>query len=78
MCQKAGQVFRQFYAVMLTSPTLAKPIALQVFKSVPSEFQVSEVINKHVIGKMPPVPHSYGDKPQVHVVPIKIATEVLW
>ena len=78
MCQKAGQVFRQFYAVILTSPSLVNPTALQVFKSVPSDLQVSEVINKHVIGKVPPVPHGYGDKPQVHVVPIKIATEVLW
>jgi hypothetical protein len=83
MCQK-GQVFRQFYAVILTSPSLVKPTALQVFKSVPSELQVSEVINKYVIGKMPPVApvgaaaYGYGDKPQVHVVPIKIATEVLW
>ena len=76
MCQKAGQVFRQFYAVMLVSPTV-KPTALQVFKSRPSELQVSNVINKYVINKMPPTPHAYGDKPQIHVVPINIATEVL-
>jgi len=76
MCQK-GQIFKQFYAVMLTSPTV-KPTALQVFKSVPSELQVSEVINKYVIGKLPPTSHAYGDKPEVHVVPVKIATDILW
>jgi hypothetical protein len=76
MCQK-GQIFRQFYAVMIVSPTV-KPTALQVFKTIPSELQVSSVINKYVIGKVPPVAHAYGDKPQVHVVPVKIATDIMW
>ena len=77
MCQKSCQVFKQFYAVILTSP-VSFPRSLQVFKTPPTKHQIDDVILKHVIGKVTPVPHLYSEKPKVEVVPIQIPVDILY
>ena len=78
MCQKAGKVFKQFYAVMLTSSQMKSPRVLQVYKMPPREDVVRQLINDNVIGKMEPSPHLYGDKPEVHLVPVHIPIDILY
>jgi len=78
MCQKTGKVFKQFYALMLTSHELASPKALQVFNRPPTKQQIQDVVIKHVIGKSEPVPHMYAEKPKVHLVPIHIPLDILY
>ena len=78
MCQKGCQVFKQFYAVMLTSSKLQSPKILQVFKESPKDHIVTRLVASHVVGKSDPSPHLYGDKPQVHIVPVKIPIDILY
>jgi len=78
MCQKSCKVFKQFYAVMLTSSQLQSPKVLQVFKEVPKANVVSQLIANHVVGKSKPSSHLYGDKPEVHVVPVQIPVGILY
>jgi len=65
------------YAVILTSP-VSVCRSLQVFKLPPSKEQIENVIAKHVIGKMEPVPFIYSEKPKVEVVPIQIPVDILY
>jgi len=53
------------------------PRFLQVYKMPPREDEVRQVITDHVIGKLEPSPHLYGDKPEVHLVPIQIPISML-
>jgi hypothetical protein len=78
MCQKAGKVFKQFYAVMLTSSKLQSPKVLQIFKDSPKEHVISNLVSIHVVGKIEPSPHLYGDKPQIHVIPVQIPLDILY
>ena len=78
MCHKASTVFKQFYAVMLTSPQMKSPRVLQVYKMPPREDVVRQLISDNVIGKMEPSPHLYGDKPEVHLVPVHIPIDILY
>jgi hypothetical protein len=78
MCQKSGQIVRQFYAVMLTSSRLQSPKVLQVFKEPPKDHIVSRLVANHVVGKSEPSGHPYGDKPQVHIVPVHIPLDILY
>ena len=73
MCQKGSQIFKSFYAVMLTSSTSVPPKALHVFKKSPTKAQMSELI-----GKMPVVVNVYDHTPKVHVVPINIPVDILY
>ena len=75
MCQKS-KVFKQFYALILTNHTSA-PKSLQVFKFPPTQKQVDEIIVKQVIGKMPPTPFIYSEKPKIEIVPIHIPVDIL-
>lgn len=77
MCQKSCQVFKQFYALILTSP-VSVPRSLQVFKSPPTKHQIDDIILKNVIGNVEPVPHLYSEKPKVEVVPIHISVDILY
>ena len=77
MCQKSCQVFKQFYAVVLTSPA-SLPRSLQVFKLHPTKQQIENVITKHVIGKVEPVPFIYSEKPRIEIVPIQIPVDILY
>ncbi len=78
MCQKGSQVFKQFYAVMLTSAQMKSPRVLQVYKMPPREDIVRQLVTEQVIGKMEPSPHLYGDKPEVHLVPVQIPIDILY
>ena len=78
MCVKGCQVFKQFFAVVMCSPSMPAPRALQVFKAPPSQLQIYNVIQKHVIGKIEPVPHIYAEKPRISVVPIHIPVDILY
>ena len=73
MCQKGSQVFKSFYAVMLTSSTSVPPKMLYIFKKAPTRGQMSELI-----GKMPVVVNIYDHTPKVHVVPINIPVDILY
>jgi hypothetical protein len=75
MCQKPSKLFKQFYAVMLTSPVSR---SLQVFKVPPTQNQIDTVIMNHVIGKVDPAPFIYSEKPRVEVVPIQIPVHMLY
>jgi len=75
MCQKSGQVFKQFYALMIVSPVTR---SLKIFKLPPTQLQIDEVIRKQVIGKMEPVHFIYSEKPKVEVVPIHIPFDILY
>ncbi|NBP65704.1 MAG: hypothetical protein EBU66_13715 [Bacteroidetes bacterium] len=77
MCQKNGQSFKQFYALVLSSPTLTTR-SLQVFKHPPTRQQIDAVIIQKVIGKIDPVPHLYAEKPKVEVIPIHIPVNMLY
>jgi len=78
MSDKACQVFKKFYAVMVSSAQLQNPRVLQVFKEVPRDNVVSQLIAEHVVGKSEPSPHLYGDKPKIHVVPVHIPVDILY
>ena len=78
MCQKGGQVFKQFYAVMLTSGQLKSPRFLQAYKMPPRKDEMARLISDRVIGKLEPSPHLYGDNPEIHVVPIHIPVNILY
>ena len=54
------------------------PRALQVFKAPPSEIQIQQVIQNHVVGKVEPVPHIYAEKPKISVVQIHIPVDILY
>jgi hypothetical protein len=77
MCQKSCQVFKQFYAVILTGP-VSVARSLQVFKLPPTKQQIENVIAQHVIGKIEPVPFIYSEKPKIEVVPIQIPVDILY
>jgi len=77
MCQKSGKVFKQFYAVVLTSPVSVSR-SLQVFKLPPTKEQIDNVITRHVVGKVEPVPFIYSEKPKVEVIPIQIPFNILY
>jgi hypothetical protein len=77
MCQKSCKVFKQFYAVILTSP-VSVARSLQVFKVNPTKEQIENVIARHVIGKIEPVPFIYSEKPKVEVIPIQIPVDILY
>ena len=76
MCQKSCKVFKQFYAVILTSPVSVSR-SLQVFKAHPTNEQINNVITKHIIGKMEPAPFIYSEKPKIEVIPIHIPVDIL-
>ena len=76
MCQKGCNVFKQFYAVVLTSPCSA-PKSLQVLKLPPTEKQLQFIIENHVIGKTELTPFIYSEKPKLQVVPISIPVDIL-
>lgn len=77
MCQKSCKVFKQFYAVILTSPVSVSR-SLQVFKAPPTKEQLENVVTKHVIGKIEPTPFIYSEKPKVEVIPINISYDMLY
>ena len=77
MCQKSCKVFKQFYAVILTSPVSVSR-SLQVFKAPPTKEQIDNVITRHVVGKVEPAPFIYSEKPKVEVVPIHIPIDILY
>ena len=77
MCQKSCQVFKQFYALILTSP-ISVTRSLQVYKMPPTKNQIDDAILKHVVGKVEPVPHLYSEKPKVEVIPIQISVDILY
>jgi len=78
MCGKACQNFKQVHLVVLTSPTMAAPKALRVFKMPPTQRQIQEGISTNVVGKLDPQPYMYSDKPSVHVLPIHIPIDILY
>jgi hypothetical protein len=77
MCQKSCQVFKQFYAVILTNP-LSTPKALQVFRHQPTAQQVDYAVSKNIMEKVKPVPHLYSEKPKIDVIPIHIPVGILY
>jgi len=78
MSSKASSVVKQFYAVMLTSAQIKSPRFLQIYTMPPKEDEVRKLISEHVIGKMEPSPHMYGNNPEVHLVPIHIPLDILY
>ena len=77
MCSKSCNAVKQFYAVMLTSAQMTSPRFLQVYKMPPREDEVRQLLSDHVIGKLEPSPHLYGNKPEIHLVPIQIPISML-
>ena len=76
MCVK-GQVFKQFFAVILSGPTMVAPHALQVFKYKPSDCQVYHIIKEHLIRKNS-IPQFYTEDTRVSVMPINIPMDILY
>lgn len=76
MCQKNCNVFKQFYALILTSAEMTTPKVLRVYKMPPKEAQITKVISEDVVGKFPSS-HPYGNNAQVHTVPIHIPVSML-
>ena len=63
---------------MMTSTSLSAPRTLQVFKHTPTKEQVDAVVCKYVLGKkVEATPFIYSEKPQIHVVPIHMAPDIL-
>jgi len=78
MTSKTGQIFKHFYAVILSSPSLHCPKALAVFNVPPTRAQLQEIICKEVVGKMPPTGHIYTERPEVRVMPLHIPLDILY
>ncbi len=78
MPNKPCQIFKYFYAVVLSSPSLHCPKALAVFNVPPTKAQLQEIICKEVIGKMPPTGHIYTERPEVRVMPLHIPLDILY
>ena len=76
MCQKHANVFKQFYALVLTSAEMKAPKVLQVYKTPPNQAQISKVIFEDIVGKLPSS-HPYGNNTQIHTVPINIPISIL-
>lgn len=76
MCQKSHNVFKQFYALILTSAEMKTPKVLRVYKALPNQAQISKVISEDVVGKLPSS-HPYGNNTQIHTVPIHIPISML-
>ena len=76
MCQKNRNVFKQFYALMLTSAEMKSPKVLRVYRIPPNEAQITKIISEDVVGKFPSS-HPYGNNAQVHTVPIHIPVSML-
>ena len=77
MCQKGCQVFKQFYAIIVTGPATTTK-TLQVFKTPPTKYQIDEAVIRNLIGKVEPVPHLYAEKPRIEVVHIHIPIDILY
>jgi hypothetical protein len=76
MCQKNCNVFKQFYALILTSAEIKTPKVLRIYKMLPKDHQVAKVISEDVVGKLPSS-HPYGNNTQIHTVPIHIPISML-
>lgn len=77
MCQKSCQVFKQFYAVIVSGPATVTR-TLQVFKTPPTKYQIDEAVIRNLVGKVEPVPHLYAEKPRIEVLPIHIPVDILY
>ena len=75
MCQKSGKVFKQFYALVLTTAEMNSPKVLRVYKVPPNQAQISKVIDD-VVGKFPSS-HPYGNNTKIHTMPINIPISML-
>lgn len=70
-------IMKRFHAVMITSRSLSQPRALQIFNHVPSSEQIDEVVRKHMLNRKPePVAFIYSEKPQIHIVPLDIPSDM--
>lgn len=78
MTSKSGQIFKHFYAVVLSSSSLHCPKALAIFNAPPTKAQLQEIICKEVVGKMPPTGHMYTERPEVSVMPLHIPVDILY
>jgi hypothetical protein len=76
MCQKHANVFKQFYALILTSAEMKTPKVLQVYRIPPNQSQITKVVSEQVVGKLPSS-HLYGNNTQVHTVPLQIPISML-
>jgi hypothetical protein len=76
MCQKNCNVFKQFYALILTSAEMKSPKVLRVYRTLPKEAQITKIISEDVVGKLTSS-HLYGNNTQVHTVPIHIPISML-
>ena len=76
MCQKNSNMFKQFYALILTSAELKTPKVLRVYRIPPKEAQITKVISEDIVGKLPSS-HPYGNNTQIHTVPIHIPVSML-
>jgi hypothetical protein len=56
---------------------MKSPRFLQVYKVPPREDQIRQLLSDHVIGKLEPSPHLYGNNPEIHLVPIQIPVNIL-
>lgn len=77
MCQKGCNIFKQFYAVVLTSPYSA-PKSLQVLKFPPTEKQLQYIIANKVVGNSESTPFPYSEKPKIEVIPIHIPVDIMY
>ena len=55
---------------------MKSPKILRVCKLPPKDAQINKIISEEVIGKMQ-TPHLYGNKPEIHTVPIQIPISML-
>jgi len=78
MCQKSSKIFKQLYAVILTSNTYVAPKALQVFKNKPTADEINRIISTQVIGKIEPTPYIYSEKPKIDIVQIDIPIHIFY
>lgn len=52
------------------------PKILQVYRIPPNQSQITKVVSEQMVGKLPS-PHLYGNKPEIHTVPINIPISML-
>lgn len=75
---KPSQIYKHFYAIVVSSPSLNGPKSLAVYATPPTKAEIQDAICNNLIGQMPKTPHPYVEQPEVRIMPIHIPVDLLY
>jgi len=63
---------------MITSVRYSSPKSLEIFKTYPTQAQITKVFDTHVIGRSEFITCLKSEKVQLHIVPIHVPVDILY